>query len=232
MNRFSWLTAKRRAIEERYDRLWASIYDDNWGAIDPLHKHLLTQIVNTCPANGIILDAACGTGKYWPILLASERELMGIDQSEKMLERASEKFPQVPTEKLGLQEMRYQSTFDLIICMDAMEMIFPEDWPFVLHNFHQALKPFGQLYFTVEVADPFVVDHDYHTALDQGLPVVYGESALSSGEGEDQGGYHYYPSMDVVRRWISIAGFKIKEEAEADDYHHFRTRKDNDPNDR
>jgi SAM-dependent methyltransferase len=226
MNRLDWLKAKQRLTEERYDRLWAPIYDDNWGAnIDPLHQRLLTKIVNTCPAHATILDAACGTGKYWPILLASGREFIGIDQSLQMLKRASAKFPQVPAKKLGLQQLRYQAAFDLIICMDAMEMVFPEDWLLVLGNFHQALKPSGQLYFTVEVADSSIIDHDYHAALDQGLPVVYGESAISSDGGEDQGGYHYYPSMDQVRQWLGAAGFTIKEEAEADDYHHFWTQK-------
>jgi SAM-dependent methyltransferase len=232
MNRPDWLKAKRCAIKERYDRLWAPIYDDNWGnTINPLHQRMLTQIVNTLPAHATILDAACGTGKYWPILLTCGKEFMGIDQSGKMLERAIAKFPQVPTEKLGLQEMRYQSAFDLIICMDAMEMIFPEDWTLVLSNFHRALKPAGQLYFTVEIADRDVIEHDYRTALEKGLPVVLGESVDITGPGDIEGGYHYYPSMDQVRKWLTSAGLAIREESEAGDYHHFWTRKDNDPND-
>jgi 2-polyprenyl-3-methyl-5-hydroxy-6-metoxy-1,4-benzoquinol methylase len=226
MNRSDWLKVKRFAIEERYDRLWAPIYDDNWGAtIDPLHQRLLTQIVNTLPIHATILDAACGTGKYWPILLDSGRDFIGIDQSNKMLERAYTKFPQVPARKVGLQELRYHSAFDLVICMDAMEMVFPEDWPVVLHNFSQALKPSAPLYFTVEVADLTVIDQDYHIAQDKGLPVVRGESIAFSGPGDSEGGYHYYPSMDQVRQWLNTAGFVIKEEAEADDYHHFWVRK-------
>jgi SAM-dependent methyltransferase len=177
--------------------------------------------VNTCPAQGIILDAACGTGKYWLILLESGRDFTGIDQSRQMLERAAAKFPQVPTEKLGLQEMRVESTFDLVICMDAMEMVFPEDWPLVLANFHRALKPSGQLYFTVEIADPSVIGQDYRAALDKGLPVVYDESVALTGPGDNEGGYHYYPSIDQVRQWLKAAYFVIKQEAESDDYHHF-----------
>jgi len=226
MNRQDWLIKRRRIIAERYDRLWAPIYDDNWGAtIDPLHQRFVTQLASACPETGSILDAACGTGKYWPILLASGRRFTGIDQSQAMLDRAARKYPQVRVKKFGLQEIHYQEAFDLILCIDAMEMIFPEDWPPVLGNFHQALKPSGQLYFTVEIADPTTIELDYQASLEQGLPVVKGESVIGSGDGEDEGGYHFYPSMEQVRKWLVEAGFVIKEEAEADDYHHFWVKK-------
>jgi SAM-dependent methyltransferase len=222
MNRQEWLKAKRDAIEQRYDRLWAPIYDDNWGSdIYPLHQSMLTKIVSSLPAHSIILDAACGTGKYWPLLLSTGMDFIGTDQSIQMLNRASAKFPQVKVEKIGLQEMAYRSVFDLIICMDAMEMVFPEEWPLVLDNFHRALKPFGQLYFTVEIADPSIIEKDYHAALENGLPVIWGESAGATGPGDLEGGYHYFPPMDQVRQWLDAAHFSILEEAESDDYHHF-----------
>jgi len=226
MNRPDWLIKRRRIIAERYDRLWAPIYDENWGAtIDPLHQRFVTQLANACPKTGSILDAACGTGKYWPILLTSARRFTGIDQSQAMLDRATRKYPQVRVKKFGLQEIHYQEAFDLILCIDAMEMVFPEDWPLVLGNFLRALKPSGSLYFTVEIADPAVIEHDYQASIDQGLPVVIGESVIGSGDGEDEGGYHYYPSMEQVHKWLLEAGFVIKEEAEADDYHHFWVKK-------
>ena len=226
MNRQEWLKARRRITEQRYDRLWAPIYDENWGGeIDPLHQRLVTQIVNTCPPGGTILDAACGTGKYWPILLASGRKFIGIDQSQAMLDRATSKYPQVAVQKLGLQEMPFQDVFDLILCMDAMEMIFPEDWPPVCANFHRALKQAGQLYFTVEIADDESIEMEYRSSLQRGLPVVYGEWVTGSGVGDDEGGYHFYPSMQQVREWLGRANFVIKEEAQANDYHHFWVQK-------
>jgi 2-polyprenyl-3-methyl-5-hydroxy-6-metoxy-1,4-benzoquinol methylase len=168
------------------------------------------------------LDAACGTGKYWPILLASRRRFTGIDQSREMLSHATRKFPQVRVKKFGLQEIQYHQAFDLILCIDAMEMIFPEDWPTVLGNFHEALKPSGQLYFTVEITEQSILDHDYQAGLNKGLPIIYGESLSSrTGSEQDEGGYHYYPPMDQVRKWLAQTNFIIHEEAEANDYHHF-----------
>ena len=226
MNRSDWLRLKRHSAEERYDRLWAPIYDENWGAdIDPIHAGLVTHLANTCPQDGLILDAACGTGKYWPILLASGRAFCGIDQSQGMLDRAHAKFPQVRVTKLGLQEMGYHDAVDVVICIDALEMVFPEDWPMVLANFHRALKGDGQLYFTVEIAEQDTIEQDYQAAVDAGLPVVYNETVFATAEGEEDGGYHYFPSMEQVRKWISVTNFTIKEEAETYDYHHFWVKK-------
>ena len=71
MDRSAWLQEKRRLTEERYDTLWAPIYDGHWGAtISPTHRQCLSRFLGLCPAHGLILDAACGTGKYWPMILA------------------------------------------------------------------------------------------------------------------------------------------------------------------
>ena len=219
MDRPTWLKEQRRRAEERMDTLFAPIYDQNWGGyINESHRMVLDRFLNLCPPGGTILDAACGTGKYWPIVLASGRMVHGIDQSRQMLLRAQAKFPDMPAEKLGLQEMRFVEVFDGIICMDAMEVVPPEDWPLVMENFHRALKPEGYLYFTVELIDAGELQDALRAARDRGLPVVEGEWAP-----EDR--YHYYPKIEQVRTWAQAAGFAILEEAVGDDYHHFLARK-------
>ncbi len=222
MDRTEWLKKKRITAERRYDVLWAPIYDENWGSeIDPVHERYVTQVVEACPPDGLILDAACGTGKYWPILLESGRQFVGVDQSQGMLDIAVSKHPQVEVHKLGLQEIQYINVFNLILCMDAMENVFPEDWPLVLGNFYRALKPDGRLYFTVEVAEKDLVDREYQKATQMDLPVVYGEAVMDEKEPGKEAGYHYYPSMDQVRTWLDEACFTILEETESGWYHHF-----------
>jgi 2-polyprenyl-3-methyl-5-hydroxy-6-metoxy-1,4-benzoquinol methylase len=219
MDRSTWLTQKRRGAEERMDRLWAPIYDDNWGAtIDPSHQGMIERFLVLCPSGATILDAACGTGKYWPFILESGRTVHGIDQSQQILLKASAKFPDVPVEKLGLQEISFGEAFDGIICMDAMEFVFPEDWPLVVGNFHRALKPGGHLYFTVELIDEAELRASMDAARAQGFPIVDGELA-------HEDGYHFYPPIEQVRAWVEAAGFTILEEAVGDDYHHFLMRK-------
>jgi SAM-dependent methyltransferase len=135
-----------------------------------------------------------------------------------MLRRAKAKFPQVEVQKMGLQELAFQDAFDGILCVDAMEFVFPEDWPLVLANFHRALKPSGYLYFTVEVAPAEEVEVDYQAGKAMDLPVVPGESAV-------EGGYHYYPEMEQVRRLVNDASFTILDEAVSVEYHHFWLRR-------
>jgi hypothetical protein len=103
--------------------------------------------------------------------------------------------------------------------MDAMENVFPEDWLLVLNNFHQALKAQGYLYFTVELADEKEIENAYLAGKQLGLPVVYGEWAHESG-------YHYYPLIEQVKKWIQQTRFILVEEGEGDGYYHFVVRKE------
>jgi 2-polyprenyl-3-methyl-5-hydroxy-6-metoxy-1,4-benzoquinol methylase len=219
MNRLDWLKEKRRRAEERMDTLFAPTYDENWGNYsNESHRTMLGHFLALCPPGCPILDAACGTGKYWPSILASGRSVYGADQSQQMLNQAHAKFPDVPVEKLGLQELNFVAQFDGIICMDAMEFVFPEDWPLVLANFHSALRPGGHLYFTVELIDEDELRLSQEAALALGRPVVAGEMA-------HEDGYHYYPQIERVRAWVGSAHFVILEEAVGDDYHHVLVRK-------
>jgi trans-aconitate methyltransferase len=83
------------------------------------------------PPDVRVLDAACRTGKYFPLVLASSRSLLGVDHSGAYLANAGVKFPQVPTEKHDLQDLSYEREFDGAMCIDAMEFVAPEDWPLV-----------------------------------------------------------------------------------------------------
>src|SRR5258708_8445492 len=121
MERSIWLKEKRRVAEVRYDALHASSYAQKWGHIDCSHQSFRQRSRALCPPGCTILDAACGTGKYWPLILESGRFVVGIDQSQQMLLQARAKFPNVRTEKKGLQEIDFTDAFDGIICVDAMD---------------------------------------------------------------------------------------------------------------
>lgn len=114
--------------------------------------------------------------------------------------------------------MNYEDAFEGIICIDAMENVFPEDWMLVLRNFHKALKANGYLYFTVELIDEKELTEAYIKGKEMGLPIVEGEFAHEEG-------YHYYPSIDKVKKWLCEVGFKIISEDLSDGYYHFLVRK-------
>ena len=166
--------------------------------------------------------------------------MLGIDQSDGMLARARQHFPDVRYQKIGLQEMDFQNAFDGATCIDALEHICPEDWPGILGRFQAALKPGGLLYFTVDRRDADEAGElqaAYQRAKDKGLPVVYGEVAdqvdelyervLASGwsalpqELQDFVVYHYCPSLEQVLLWLDQAGFRVEEEGPGKWYEHF-----------
>ncbi len=214
MGRPAWLKEKRRLAVERMDTLYAPIYDEQWGAIiTPLHQEWYQRFLDLCPPGALILDAGGGTGKYWLAIFASGRQVLGIDQSWGMLSRAQAKYPQARIEKVGLQEMRYQAAFDGASCMDAMELVFPEDWLPVLVNFYRALKPGSYFYFTVELAAEPDIAHAFEAARQMGYPVVYGEWA-------PEGRYHYYPRIEQVKEWLEQVRFSMVDETADEEYHH------------
>ncbi len=246
MERSEWLQKVRTQTEELYDRI-APAYWVRFGFYDnESHRRFIAEFLGRLGPHSVLLDAACGAGRYDGMLLEAGHSVLGIDQSGGMLAQAREhlpqdRFPRLRYEKVGLQEMDFQAQFDGAICMDALEHIFPEDWPGVLVRFSKALKPGGLLYVTAEEADAGEVRESYERARALGLPVLYGEMAdtidaayaqlagldWQSMPGEQVGlaAYHYYPSREQIRAWFDQAGFEIEEEGTGDEYAHFLARK-------
>jgi SAM-dependent methyltransferase len=217
VNRTVWLRERRRMTEERFDTLYATTYDQDDVPITPTHRRFVTNLIRRCPPGGRILDAACGTGKYFAMLLDAGCQPVGADQSGGMLAQARRKFPDVAVEKVGLQELSYTAEFDGVMCVDAMENVFPEDWPRVLANLRRALRPGGHLYLTVELIDEQELEAAFVEATAQGLPVVRGEHTSRGG------GYHYYPPLDHVTTWACDAGLQVIEDghSEGDGYGYY-----------
>lgn len=126
--------AERRAVSaQRYDTLHSAHYDEHWGDIAPSHARYVRRLIERLPTGAAVLDAGCGTGKYWPDLLAAGCHVLGVDQSAGMLARANAKHPDVPTQVLALQDLtaaeNLRDRFDGLLCVDVLENVGPEDWP-------------------------------------------------------------------------------------------------------
>ena len=222
MDRMTWIKELQRDCEAKYDDC-APLYWEKYGLYSNItHQQFIQAFLSHLSPNSTILDAACGAGRYETFLLEKGHTVLGVDQSQGMLARAKEKFPNVQYRKIGLQEITYQDIFDGVICMDAMENVCPEDWPVVLNNFHRALKSHGYLYFTAETienADENEIQQAFERAQQAGLPVVYGEWP-------DEEVYHYHPSNQQVKDWVERAGFEILREENGEIwYYHILVRK-------
>jgi SAM-dependent methyltransferase len=211
VDRQAWLRERRQTAEERHDAIHAFTYDDQFGEIGPTHRRFVADLLERCPPGGIVLDAACGTGKYFAMVTDSGRRVVGTDQSTGMLARARARFPAVPLERVGLQELAFEAEFDAVMCIDAMENVPPEEWPRVAANLRRAVRSGGPVYLTVEEPNRADLDRVQADAIVRGLPVVPGEMA------EEGAGYHYYPSRDQVAGWLEEAGLVVVAEEVSDE---------------
>jgi ubiquinone/menaquinone biosynthesis C-methylase UbiE len=203
VERRTWLDARRASIQDRYDQVFAPTYDENDTSITATHRRFVEQVIESCPPGGTILDAPCGTGRYFGMVLAAGRHVVGIDQSAGMLAQARSKHPEAVLEQVGLQELDFDAQFDAAICVDSMEYVAPEDWPVVLANLRRAVRPGGLIYLTVEQIDAAEIAAVFAEARADGLPVVLGEHFRRGG------GYHHYPTEDQVAGLLAAAGLEF-----------------------
>lgn len=164
----------------------------------------MRRLLERCPAGGVILDAPCGTGRYFEVVRQAGRHVVGIDQSAGMLAQARARGLADRLELVGLQELAFEAEFDGVMTIDAMENVPPEEWPLVLGNLHRAVRARGPLYLTVEEVGEADIEAAFADAQARGLPALRGEVI----EG-DVAGYHFYPGRDRVIGWLEAEGLDI-----------------------
>jgi SAM-dependent methyltransferase len=204
--RRAWLAERRAAVVATYDTE-AATYDRHPYPNKP-QQTWVRRLLTLCPAHATVLDAPCGTGRYFPLIAAAGHRVVGIDQSAGMLARAQRRGIAVDLQHVGLQELSFVDRFDAAMTIDAMENVAPEDWPVVLANLRRAVRPGGHLYLTVEEHPDADFTAAHETLLARHLPAVRGE--IIDG---DVAGYHYYPSREQVIEWIAAAGLDLVDEA-------------------
>jgi SAM-dependent methyltransferase len=205
MDRQAWLAERRAAVKTQYDAEAPEFDAHPYPATS--HEAFVGRLLDTCPVGGVVLDAPCGTGRYFALVRASGREVVGIDQSAGMLAQARAKGLATALEQVGLQELAFEAAFDGAMTIDAMEYVPPEEWPIVLANLHRAIRPGGHLYLTVEEVDDGDIDAGLADAERLGWPAVRGEII----EG-DTAGYHYYPGRTQVMTWFDAEGLDVVDE--------------------
>ncbi|UCC17019.1 MAG: class I SAM-dependent methyltransferase [Dehalococcoidales bacterium] len=224
MERAEWLKQMRDKAEKLYDLIAPQYWVDIGLHQDESTLKYLRNFLGRIPPHGNLLSAGCGAGRYDGVLLEAGHRVFGIDQSEGMLARAREHFPEARYEKMTMQDLEFREEFDGAICIEALEHVFPEDWPGIMRGFSNALKPGGVLYFTADLAGGRE-KAAYERAKAMGYPVVLGEVAdqveelfeqmvESGGKAKtvDENVYHYCPPVEQVREWIEKAGMAIEEE--------------------
>ena len=212
MDRATWLAQRRQAVREQYDAEAPTYRTEGGDYPTPRHRAFIDRLLEATPAEGVVLDAACGAGKWFAAVREAGRRVVGADQSAGMAEQARATGLAERVEDIGLQELAFEDDFDAAMVIDAMENVAPEDWPVVAGNLARAVKPGGGLFVTLEEQDDEAIDATFRALIADGQPAVRGEVI----EG-DVAGYHYYPGRAQALIWLTDAGFTLLDE-DVDDH--------------
>jgi SAM-dependent methyltransferase len=122
--------------------IWSSTYDGPNTAFD-FDGPLVGEVADSLPA-GVVLDAACGTGRIAASLAARGHRVIGVDSSPDMLARARRRVPQGDFRLGDLHELPVDdNAVDLVVCSLALTHL-PELRP-VMAEFARVLHPSGHL---------------------------------------------------------------------------------------
>lgn len=130
-----------------YD-LWAEQYDETENPVVWIDGFAMAARLRLEPGQRV-LDAGCGTGRYFGPLLEQRVELLGVDFSAGMLRVAHRKHPAVALAQADLHAgwPFADSSFDTVVCalvgehLGALDHVFAETG--------RVLKPGGRLIFSV-----------------------------------------------------------------------------------
>lgn len=123
-------------------RIWSGTYDGPNGLFD-IDGPVVGQIVDGLP-RGVALDAACGTGRVAASLAERGHQVLGVDGSSDMLERARTRVPQGRFTVGELDRLPVpDDAVDLVTCCLALTHV-PSLGP-VMGEFARVLRPGGHL---------------------------------------------------------------------------------------
>lgn len=129
-------------VRDGYDG-WAASYDGEDNGCFPMRDEILAPMLDSL-APGVVLDAACGTGAVSAQLLARGHEVIGVDASEAMLDRARRAVPGARFELGDLIELPLpDAAADHVVCSLALTHL--SDLSPFFAEAARVMRPGGQL---------------------------------------------------------------------------------------
>jgi SAM-dependent methyltransferase len=139
-------------------RSWSESYDEPGNPIIALEQPVVWSLVDSLPP-GRALDAACGTGRHARRLVELGHDVVGIDITPEMLERATHGVPEARFVEADLHDVPAPDAhFDLVVCGLALAHL--DDPMDALTELARVLRPGGRL--VVSVLHPLQVHLGWH----------------------------------------------------------------------
>jgi predicted TPR repeat methyltransferase len=138
---------------------------------------------------GVVLDGGCGTGLCGPLLLPRSTTLVGVDLSQQMIERATERacYDELVVAELSAFMRSRPATFDTIVSADTLVYFGALEEPLAAARVALKQGGSGWLVFTVEMNS-------------------------REGEGDYRLGAHgrYVHSESYVRQALALSGLRLE----------------------
>lgn len=136
---------------------------------------------------GVVGDFACGTG-YGTVMLAQKADqVVGADISTKTVEKISKRYSAVVNAKFidkNLLDLKYRNFFDTIVSFETIEHLRKDDIPLLFKVFCEALKPAGQIVFSV----PYMQERS-ENAIKMGFHLTFDINERTIKEWLDESGF-------------------------------------------
>jgi cyclopropane fatty-acyl-phospholipid synthase-like methyltransferase len=114
----------------------------------------LDTLLAGLPDGSTILDAGCGTGRPMAeYVIARGHRVVGIDQSEELLAKAGNRFPDQTWIHAGLDNYPFEGEYQAVICWDALFHIERRHHEDMIGRMADCLPTGGRLMLTVGGSD-------------------------------------------------------------------------------
>jgi len=175
---------------------WDSrLYDESFRIITQLGAGVV-ELLAPRPGERIV-DVGCGTGALTAQIAAAGAEIVGIDASEAMIDRARELYPQLRFEVAKGEEFTLEYPVDAVFSSAALHWMSPPEA--VAASVARALKPGGR--FVAEMGGrgniATIVGAIYHALAEEGIPRERVRNPW------------YFPSIGEYASLLERAGFEV-----------------------
>lgn len=198
-----------------YDAL-AAVYDDTFptgygSQVERSAVDMFADAVGALDRRGPVVDVGCGTGHQTHDLSSRGFDVVGVDPSQGMLERARQRFPAVTLVQDDALLVRVQAeTFAGIVARYSLIHVPPDRLPAVLSAWVSRLQPGGPVltaFQALDAEDPADVrgfDHAVAPAW-RWRPDAMSSALADAGLTEcwrlvtaARGGYHRFPECHLM----------------------------------
>ncbi len=144
-------------IHDYFDKVVEPFF--NFYAEDRSDYSYIQKVIQSTPKNAQVLDLGCGFGRFTNYLHEQKFSVLGMDYSEKMLEKARSLYPCMEFKLRDVRKLNINQEFDLVFCHWLLMYFPPETLPLALNNIKKASTDLIYLSFRlgdgkVSVPDP------------------------------------------------------------------------------